>query len=353
MAPFLAFCRDGHQFDWRYDSHCGIEHFIMSRKVVYIINFLDVLVPLPCDLLPGIVLRRASAKEIELISNFNRYTRGSSNGLEYHRYRVTFGKEGGASASLLSNPDLWRYYVLDYEGTEKPSGELGPRRLEVLERACLVAEASMKWAVSSDAEPSRLGPPNWYHPTKNFVLRELWDVDVSGDVPQFTEGDVTEIQNLFSRLTALEEGQKVIPEAIEAFSNVHMIPHGSDFHLLALFSTIEFLVTHKPTGSELGDGLTRQIKTKLPLLSKRFRQKVDHSAYFAAMPEDKCWEILYSYRSAIAHGASRDFKSAYKQGGFSELKSRRAVLRFLRLFTRRLLGHAVIEPTLVLDLKKC
>jgi hypothetical protein len=108
------------------------------------------------------------------------------------------------------------------------------------------------------------------------------------------------------------------------------------------------LITHNPGLKDLGDSLTRQMKGKLPLLSKRFRKPLNYSA-FANMSEDKVWARLYTCRSCLAHGGVADFKS----GDFAALKSQGNAVNFLRQAVRALVRHSFKEPQLYRDLKAC
>jgi hypothetical protein len=114
---------------------------------------------------------------------------------------------------------------------------------------------------------------------------------------------------------------------------------------LGVFAVIESLLTHDPQGSH--DSLTHQIKGKMALLEKRFHNPLDYSC-FASAKSETIWGKLYSYRSAIAHGDTPDFK-----GTLSVLKDQMTAVSFLDSAAKALLRHALEEPELILDLRPC
>jgi hypothetical protein len=98
--------------------------------------------------------------------------------------------------------------------------------------------------------------------------------------------------------------------------------------------------------------LTKQIRAKAPLIAQHFDHAISIIEFFEEMPADKVWKILYSYRSAIAHGGKIDFAVRSTKNGYAELRDRKRVQAFLHLFTRRLLKVAVREPNVVSGLKQ-
>jgi hypothetical protein len=89
------------------------------------------------------------------------------------------------------------------------------------------------------------------------------------------------------------------------------------------------------------------MRTKVKLLSNRFDQPVDYSI-FGNMSLDSIWNLLYKFRSKIAHGGKIDFRSEFKVLGSSY-----EVQLFLEIFTKTLLRGSIQEPELYSDLKKC
>jgi hypothetical protein len=137
-----------------------------------------------------------------------------------------------------------------------------------------------------------------------------------------------------------------ISRATRAFEGLKRIPHGSDLRVLGLFAVIEMLLTHNPNDKELGDSLSHQIATKLPLLSNRFAEPLAYGVFGTDVHASTAWKKLYEYRSAIAHGGTADF-----EGRLQILKNPQNAQQFLEDAVRRLVRHALEEPELVDGLK--
>ncbi len=117
---------------------------------------------------------------------------------------------------------------------------------------------------------------------------------------------------------------------------------------LSLFAVIEALLTHKPRASDTGDSLTRQVKSKIPLLLHRTSVECSASQYFDDAPLARTWTALYAYRSSVAHGAHVEFA-----GELQLLRGAKNVHDYLVGVTKALLRHALVEPQLIEDLREC
>ena len=115
---------------------------------------------------------------------------------------------------------------------------------------------------------------------------------------------------------------------------------------LALFSIIEMLITHNPNDKEIGDSLMHQIRTKIALLSERFVHKLDYSGFPTGRTPTRYGQLCI-VPSLVAHGGEVDFA----KNDLRQLVSRENALGFLQVATRRLLRHALEEPSLVDALK--
>lgn len=143
------------------------------------------------------------------------------------------------------------------------------------------------------------------------------------------------------------------PEISAAFDRRHElrnVPMDSPLRHLGYFIVIEALLTHAPAPGDSADTLSRQMQTKLPLLSNRMLDRGDAPIPFTDLDRHASTTTLikrlYSYRSAIAHGETPTFDGAQRILG-----SREKVGAFLETATRRLLREAAFEPQLVSDLK--
>jgi hypothetical protein len=117
-------------------------------------------------------------------------------------------------------------------------------------------------------------------------------------------------------------------------------------YVLGLFSVIESLLTHEPSGEH--DSLGHQIRTKMLLLNRRFNTPLDFSVFGAGAVPATVWSKLYAFRSIIAHGKEPDFSSKLQL-----LKDARTATAFLDSAAKALLRQGLVEPELILDLQDC
>ena len=310
----------------------------------FIATLLDPAVVLPFDLIPKHRLRRATPTEIEQIrrllllngafSVFRQYR-----GNPYERDVVSEIQPDGSQkfhfAELI--PDRWRYFVIAFEGSNSDAHDL--------ELAGLICRNPIEIVATFVGWGEHLGPG--LNPSAFF---QFYDKQHSPMIPQMLgESEISEWLSIYQRWKIFEKPYAELARAFEIFRRLRDIQELSSFHTLGMFTVIEALVTHRPRSSETGDSLTHQVRTKLPLLAKRFTPLVEVQPYFPGVDPKTAWEVLYEYRSAIAHGRSADFTSKKLKPLQSETRAK----EFLCDFVRALRRHTLIEPELISDLREC
>jgi hypothetical protein len=161
------------------------------------------------------------------------------------------------------------------------------------------------------------------------------------------EAAVAELIDAHRCLIALDKSKHPgIERSVETLQRLRRISRGTDLRILGLFAILEMLLTHNPNDKEIGDSLSHQISTKIPLLSARFSSPLDYCCFEAGATEATIWKRLYEYRSKIAHGDSAEIN-----GRLSVLRSREVAASFLERAVRCVVRHALNEPTLVDALK--
>jgi hypothetical protein len=238
--------------------------------------------------------------------------------------------------------DAWRYFVLTYEGIPRGRNEV----FQFLIAANLAEPSLASSCWFSTMEPYGRGEVcgrggyigGGRHDPLPDPLEEIVD---DGAVERWHEAFCA-----FSRLDAAKhEG---IGRAAQLFQRLRHMQIADDFRVLGHFMVIEMLLTHRPGKSDVGDSLTHQIRTKVPLLSARMAPRIDYSNFADADSAKAIWEALYEYRSAVAHGRHADFDDRRLR----ILRSPVDANRFLAQAVRRLLRYALDEPQLVDDLKE-
>ena len=222
------------------------------------------------------------------------------------------------------------------------------------ELAALVSEAHLQWGIVSHENPESQVHLHSYTPTFMFVSRDHIQHLLAREkaVRTLNSEQLADVAVAYEKIQQLQGEQLLISEAARLFKSSFTLPLRSPLRALSLFAAIEFLITHKPAANETGDSITKQIKSKLALAGRRFRQPMNPEQEFQNAGS-KGWGMLYKYRSIAAHGGKADFTRPYNNGGVKELISQEEILYFLEEFTRRLLRQALNEPQLFLDLKQC
>jgi hypothetical protein len=324
-----------------------------DRRIGYITSHCDFDAQLPFEIAPDFVLRRATSKEQSAISKF--LLQFTPHKLNPHEYRWTFGP--GRTATRIDDQEGWRYHVIEFPAdilVERQNQKLILRFSNLFFDAISISEAKLHCDVIGILYPDPEIPVHilsWTPQRMTTLHGHLeHELDCLESIREVRQEQLIEIAPTWALLRALAPEQTLIRMVIARYNETFCLDANSSFRVLAFFATIELLVTHHPKENEAGDGLGRQLRSKLPLLARRFQFPMDADAYFGA---SKVWDVLYSLRSAVAHGATVDFSQTRKKGGFKELHDFKMVVFFLEEFTRRLILQAVREPQLVLDLKEC
>lgn len=299
-----------------------------------VLNVLEVVVNVPAQIMPGCVLRKPTAPELE------RFRAALQVRDPTGFVKTAFECDPPATMGeyRLRDPTDWRYWVVEATA-EHAAGDTALYNVAKMSRLCSVELPCANMVLRPDFGPDSIG---WGHgigfdPLIRFVRRrkpELLD-----------QAAVDQIRETWGRFSALDPAHAPIAAAVELYASLGPMWSGKLFHPLGVFAAMESLLTHDSRGGY--DSLTHQISTKMSLLDNRFATRLDYSS-FGDTESDKIWKLLYAYRSAIAHGGKPDFK-----GRLSDLKDDGTAVAFLDYAARMLLRHALQEPQLVLDLRSC
>jgi len=317
--------------------------------IAFLVNFLEPMVQLPIEIVPGLFFRRATTDEKEVFHLYDEAAHLDRGDSRISRIRISLMTD----AVKTETNDDFRGYVFQFGLRQWATYGRDPRSIyDVVELACSISESGLRpvlvCAVGSSLEP--------YHFTHNLhrhtVLRKRALGSFLKKISKFTADDVAEIRNLSDCIKNLSRDHSFVLEAIDRFKQIELIAVESDFHTFGLFTIVEYLLTHRPANRSRTDSLTKQIVAKAPLIAAMFEDPVSAQSFFGVVSEKEAWKILYDYRSAIAHGRRVDFRKDFDAGGHLELKDRNQIESFLHLFTRRLLKCALRDPERMSALKE-
>jgi len=324
------------------------------EKFSFIPNHLNVELELPYQLAAGCVVKKATDQQIQVIET-NLQSMGSL--IHWTRelpYKVTYSFEEISKEDMIveeiSEEDTvtyvsslplerskWKYYILTYEDEGRSllnlqfASNLGDVVLTLDAFICDIYKGQYVFGC-----------------TPEIAFRFFSENDLYSQLTLRGE-NLEQIRRVNERMIYIQEDFAEIMNTIKLFNSLRYLPQYNDFKILGLFSVIESLLTHKPKSTETGDSLTRQVKTKVPLLLRRTSSsEIKYSEFFGGYDESKIWKTLYEYRSCLAHGTTPDFNKE-----LALLKNPKIVYDFLITCIKNLLVQALFEPQLVMDLKKC
>jgi len=285
-------------------------------------------------IVPGHELRRATPNEIVRIKA-SLESVGPTPRFQYarlweQRWPHHSGPVEGAPESE------WRYFVIAFEGNNQTLAkiqsafELTPKELEVG-----FAVMSVGGGYGTTWTPGRL-----FHVLENVGQTASFFVDVTAE-------DVTEVQNIYSQLEEHDPRMMDIQGLLLQLGGLKSLHHSSPLRFLGYFAILESLLTHSPKPSDPYDSITRQVKTKVALLDRRFSRPTDY-ARFRGASRDKIWTAMYLYRSNVAHGGTPDFSKELRL-----LVNHESALQLVKETVKAVIRQALNEPQLLLDLKDC
>ena len=322
-------------------SNDSVPYSQLQKSFVFVLNNIDVKGELPIEVAPDHFFERANSEQTVRIKNLLKlYTPfGHSAILNLQPYEVNFSKTSSSSGFQLEPlmEDRWRYWVISFKGSNTELGHIASAA------SLLRNDLELGFYVLGKSSLT-CGEGFGGHPASMF---SFFENRAMGQPPvSVNEDELREIRENYDIVKKISPDHEHITRAFRKFRDLRSLPRSSELVTIGLFSIIESLVTHSPKHSE--DSLTHQIKTKIPLLSKRFQRNLDYVGHFGEIKEEKVWNKLYGYRSRIVHGEHSNLS-----GTLEVLKDRKTVNKFLKETTKLLLLLALREPTLLTDLKKC
>jgi hypothetical protein len=325
----------------------GRETTVFHETIALVANSIQVSddVILPFELASGITFDRATPDEIDRFKALFPAVRGTSTMMSvfeaYECIRTIEQTPGGGARLLLENlpPKLWRYYVVR-------SDDNGNKNIDL-------TQVSLVTAASLDIGSIYLhGIGHGWSP---YALVNLYSMSGMKETITITEANLRELGDVY-RLKLFVAGNHVqagpfpeIKRAFEMLNALRILPATSSFHVIGLFAILEMLITHNPELEDRGDSITRQMKSKIPLLSNRFDRPLPYHQFFGDTAHGAVWSKLYAYRSAYAHGGVPDFT----RGPLVALRSEANANEFLRVVVQSIIRNSLKDPQLYRDIKEC
>lgn len=316
-----------------------------NTSFAFIANQLNVNCSLPFKIFENHYFQKANDIQIQEIKNHLKKSGYFSKDFQFNlspyelvyvQYENTSEKQSFKSQHL--EPEEWKYYILAFQGTNS--------EIFNLRQVANLAEIELELALEFIYHEEVGGYGILKNPVNSFNYFLEMEQNRLCSHESINDTDLQELSLIYQDFQNLDEAKYLyIKQAIKMLEELKHLPYYSNFRILGLFTIIEFLITHKPI--DTGDSITRQVTSKMALLSKRFSKQLDYSPFLGDKSET-IWKKLYAYRSCIAHGTQADF-----QKELSVLKDDSTARKFLKLVVKTLLRHSLSEPQLYTDLKEC
>jgi len=234
----------------------------------------------------------------------------------------------------------WRYYVVAYNGNNAVLNELT--------NAFNLSSLELEVGFTVSHTDLGAGPQESiiWNPSRLFHVLEgaKWTSDFLVDV---SPAAVPEALSTYTSLRDYDHAVLNLHMVLLQMRHLKALPHTSPLRFLGYFGILESLLTHNPKPTDTIDSITRQVRTKLKLLNRRFADAINYSGFEANA--DTVWKRMYGYRSVIAHGGTANFE----HGELAVLKSPTQAMALLKHTTKALIRHTLNEPQLILDLREC
>ncbi len=315
-----------------------------SHGYVFVLTPMELDCPANVEIAPAHWLNRADNDQVAFIKskllefNTDLFSRHAS---PYeHKIRAVPGIKPGDVQYHFDRlePENWKYWVVEFEGTNS--------ELQELEWACALIPNDFEFGFHAIFHESLIGPGFGWN---MMALSSFFN---HGFNPEFTrrveQADLDLARRHFREIKELPFTFPHIRRALQRFDQLRWLPRRSEMVVIGLVSIIESLVSHAPKLTDSADSLSHQLRTKLPLLRKRFICPLEHQDFFGEIDEENLWKKLYAYRSKIVHG-----EDSRLSGELTILGKVESVIYFLRETSKRLLQLSLSEPQFVTDLRKC
>ncbi len=316
----------------------------MKESFVFMLSPIDYDGNSPIEVTPNHIFRKADAKETGTTKHLLSSLLPPPNGayISYENTRMVIEEANSIQyiPVKLAQKD-WRYWIITFEGNGSSIPDL--------EIAAALLKDELEFGFSIYGTRSELGSgENGGFGWNPLSLATFFQYEIFKPSIKLCTEDIREIGKNHTLIKSVSAEHQHIRRSLNRYSSLKSLARGSEMTVIGLFSIIESLITHKPKLTESSNSLNHQIKTKIPLLRKRFDRKIDYNNFFAPAGEDTIWEKLYAFRSEIVHG-----EQAIIDSKLQILKSRENVVNFLHEATKLLLLLALKEPVLLNDLKEC
>lgn len=304
----------------------------------FVLNPFQTTASLPIELMPGARLDKADSSQTEVIEELRQKLGRTGESIAFLHEPISKEVRESAEWDRILPPRS-TFWVVKFD--------INPGAVVQFSYASQLTENEMEiGAVFPPKEQTFI--PRVIFPWR---MESFFDHSWRNDAQPLNRDELTTAHTLADTIQSFrqvdEPAINLVLRVFDDFIDLSQQHRSGHLALLGHFALIEALITHNPAESR--NLLSHQVRTKMPLLMRRFRRPLVVSDYFSMMDAQKAWHSLYRVRSSYAHGGEPDFDA----DGIKELEGLYEIFQFVRESLKRLLILALDEPQLIFDLKSC
>lgn len=320
----------------------------LPKSFTFVLSLIDLEGEGSFEVIPGHRLEKASPEQREIIKSV--IVRFQPYGIVRYPYEYNVREDQREPGLVHFHHDAlpeeeWRYWVITFNGINSELHSL-ESALSLLRNEIELGMTILGDTPGLSKDTSGYSGYLWHAERMSSYFND--DAFGSRAVAEITGADLQQVGIYYGLIKNTPSEHDHIRRSLRILRDLKSLPRKSELVIIGLFSILESIITHSPKLTESADSITHQIRTKIPLLKKRFDRQLNYSDYFRSVSEDKLWTKLYEYRSRIVHGEDTSITDQ-----LSVLMSKEAVREFMHEIVKLLLIVALREPDLVTDLKRC
>jgi hypothetical protein len=247
---------------------------------------------------------------------------------------------------MTDEEEKWQYFVISFQGLNSTLVEIEDA-LSLAPLELKVAFTVVTKLVPESPLEHLFGPGVLIHPGRFFYLTQGGLPFLYTPLLEVGASDVTEMVLLHQQIRQHDDRLLDVKRLIGQLHGLEALPPDSPLFFLGYFAVLESLLVHPPKPTDPYDSITRQVKQKIALVSRRSKFAVDYGSFGEAR-SDTVWTKMYKYRSELAHGGAPTFTEELQALG-----THSRALHLLRQTVKMLIRQALVEPQLIADLREC
>lgn len=314
--------------------------------IYYIENLIDFGLDEQIEIIGNSSVRGASRDELKelklLIGNFSFDT---THIMDLHEMQLVERTEKTDRFSKRK-PDDFRYFVLETDTEENG---------RMICHAMLLSQKRFFVPFGFNSENKQSCWPFSHLSINSYMYdKTIFSSPREKSMLKFGAEDKTEIEFIYKLLlnfSKIDNNYPIIKKALSDYFRLEELSNCSSFKIVSIIAILELLLVD--SNHDKINSINRQLQKKLNLINNRIDNSTDFTNYIKGpdtLTLEKIIEILYRYRSSIAHGDFVDFDNKLQllQG-----VTKHKILELLISLLRETIIFSLKEPQLVSDIKSC